>query len=70
MDKVYEFWYMENIFEGAPECISLHRTKKGAEVAMAYHKEEVKRITIALMGDNWDWDFGKEWGVREREVEE
>ncbi len=39
-DKVYEFWYNDCIHESAAACISLHRTKKGAEMAMEFHKNE------------------------------
>jgi hypothetical protein len=34
MDKVYEFWYNECIYDSDAQCISLHKTREGAEKAM------------------------------------
>ena len=44
MDKVYEFWYNECIYESAAQCMSLHRTQKGAEMAMEYHKNDIYKV--------------------------
>lgn len=67
MDKVYEFWYNECFYESAPTCISLHRTQKGAEMAMEYHKKEVedewKRMGLKIP------DY-MDWGIEERIIEE
>ena len=65
MDKVYEFWYNECIYESAAQCISLHRTREGAEKAMERHKKEIE--------DEWEWisipDYMR-WGVSEWIIEE
>ncbi len=41
MDKVYEFWFNECTYESAAQCMSLHRTREGAEKAMERHKKEI-----------------------------
>lgn len=38
-DKIYEFWYNDCIHESAAACISLHRTKKGAEMGISQRAE-------------------------------
>ena len=66
MDKVYEFWYNECIYESAAQCISLHKTRKGAEKAMEFHKKETedewKRMGLKIP----DYMI---WGIEERTIE-
>jgi hypothetical protein len=62
LNRVYEFWYNNCIYEGSPSCISLHRTKEGAESAMLSHKCEAIEKWEKM--NRWK----KERGVREREV--
>lgn len=67
MDKVYEFWYNECIYESAAQCMSLHRTREGAEKAMERHKKEV--------ADKWGQEgvenfVDMAWGIEERIIEE
>ena len=63
-EVVYEFWYNPCYYESEKECISLHRTREGAERAMEQHmkqiKEEMARVPKTAM----------DWGVRERIIEE
>ena len=67
---VYEFLYNSDCCESAAHTVSIHRTKKGAEMAMEFHKSEIKR--------EWDeadyaeserlafpFDYDQWWGVRE-----
>jgi hypothetical protein len=76
INKVYEFCYTDCIHEGAPITISLHRTKKGAEMAMEHHKNEKYREWEEYKkckeedGDEYVHEFGKNeyWGVNEREI--
>lgn len=42
-DKLYGFYYNPMIYESGDCLISLHRTKKGAEMALDYHKHEKKK---------------------------
>ncbi len=65
MDKVYEFWYNECIYESAAQCMSLHRTREGAEKAMERHKKQI--------ADEWERigiPYGMRWGVSEWIIEE
>ena len=83
MDKVYEFWYTDCIHESAAACMSLHRTEKGAEIAMEFHKaeklkewEESDKWQKEEYGDKYEIlkgsPFGthEAWGVAEREIRE
>jgi len=42
-DTVYEFLYNSCIHESAAATMSIHRTQKGAEMAMEFHKSEAKK---------------------------
>lgn len=72
MEKIYEFWYTDCIYEDKGSCISLHRTLKGAEIAMEFHKEEKRKEFEELYKDEEDIDFEFDdmcaWGVRERQI--
>lgn len=54
--------------------MSIHKTKKGAEMAMEFHKAEKKREYDELYDDEYkedfDWDFDQWWGVRETNLAE
>lgn len=67
MDKVYEFWYNECIYDSAAQCMSLHKTREGAERAMERHKKETedewKRMGLKIP----DYMI---WGIEERTIEE
>lgn len=74
-DKVYEFWYNNCIYESAAACMSLHRTKKGAEMAMEFHKEEKRKEYEELYKDEPEYmrvayDSMCAWGVEERTIVE
>ena len=73
IDKVYEFWYIDCIHESAAACISLHRTKKGAEMAMEFHKAEKlkeweKECKEYSPAKEYPFDFDQWWGVNECEL--
>ena len=72
METVYEFWYNDCIYESVAGCISLHRTQKGAEMAMEFHKEQKRKEFEELYKDeeDIDWTFDSMWGVEERTVVE
>ena len=57
MEKVYEFWYNDCIYESAAACISLHRTRNGAEIAMELHKEQKRKEFEELYKDEEDMAF-------------
>ena len=74
METVYEFYYNDCIHESMAACISLHRTRKGAEMAMEFHKEQKRKEFEELYKDeediDWTFDSMCAWGVNERTVVE
>jgi hypothetical protein len=75
MEKVFEFQFSDCIYESAAACISLHRTKKGAEMALAFHKEQKRKEHEELYESENDEnrDYGEfddycYWGIREIEI--
>lgn len=42
-DKLYGFYYNPMIYESGDCLITLHRTKKGAEMALDYHKADKQK---------------------------
>lgn len=80
MEKVYEFLYNSDTYESAAATISIHKTIKGAEMAMEFHKAEVKKEYETSFGSEskeyqkWlkdnPFDSDKWWGIRETNLEE
>lgn len=73
MNEIWEFSYTDCIHESAMAAISLHKSKKGAEMAMEHHKNEArkefaKRDIEAMKA--WGITFGmhEEWVVCKRDV--
>ena len=71
--KIYEALFNPMIHESATAVLSVHKTRKGAEIALTFHKKKIK--------DEWEemfigspemqefsWDFCKWWGVKEIEL--
>jgi hypothetical protein len=50
----------------------LHKTRKGAEMAMEFHKEQKRKEFEEMYKDeediDWTFDSMCEWGVEERTV--
>ena len=72
--KVYEFIYTDSP-EGYIETISIHRTRKGAEVALSHHKENKLKEWAEIYitpEDKEEMPFGMHcyWGVRETELQD
>lgn len=67
MNKVYEFWHNPCIHESNDGCISLHKTRKGAEMAMEFHK---KQIVEEWAESDMDIPDYMDWGVRKRIIED
>ena len=75
---VYEFLYNSDCCEGAASTISIHKTKKGAEMAMEFHKaekqkqwDEMRKLYEENDPEYWKefkWDFDQWWGIRECEL--
>lgn len=73
MNKVFEFIYNSDCCESVARTVSIHKTKKGAEMAMEFHKAEVKYEHEELYKDfesdtEWDWD--QYWDIRETLLDE
>ena len=70
---VYESLYNSDCCEGAASTISIHKTKKGAEMAMEFHKNEKlkeweKECKEYPPAKEYPFDFDQWWGVRECEL--
>ena len=76
MEKVYTFDYCDCIYESAFYTVSLHRTKKGAEIAMEFHKAEKLKEFNDLYDkptqNEYDFKFGQmeAWRVSEMNIQE
>lgn len=72
MDKIWEFRYTDCIYESAMAAISLHRTQKGAEMAMEFHREQKRKEFEEMYKDeedvDWEFDDMVAWAVVEREI--
>lgn len=82
MEKVYEFWYNSCTLVGEKASISLHKTLKGAEKALEWHRNE--KYKEWREHDAWQREeYGKEyervkrdfaenevWGVSPRKIED
>jgi len=76
MDIVYSFMYCDCIHESASYTVSLHKTKKGAEIAMEFHKAEKKKEFEQMYSKEelkeYGFKFGQmeDWRVVETELNE
>ena len=76
--KVFEFVYTECIHESGCVTQSIHKTRKGAEMALTFHKGALKKEwdedAPERQKDPWTrgWVFGEHehWAIRETEVQE
>ena len=72
-EVVYEFLYNPSTCESVSHTVSIHRTKKGAEMAMEFHKNEIKKkfeneeITELTIVD-FPWHFDQWWGILETQL--
>jgi len=73
--KIYEALYCGCIYESSYATLSLHRTREGAEKAIAFSKMAAKKEFDELYQDDeppkgWDWTTGKEWDIAETELKD
>lgn len=73
METVFEFLYNPDTFESAPCTISVHKTRKGAEMAMAFHRQEKleqhNRLLATTNGEDLhEFGYSEYWGVNEVEL--
>ena len=67
-DKIYIVFYNPMIYESNPGVISIHRTRKGAEMVVEFHKaEKRKEFDEMYNGEEPDICFGsfEAWFVDE-----
>lgn len=70
---VYEFLYNSSCCESAAATMSIHKTQKGAEIAMEFHKneklkqweEECKQYPPAK---EFPFDYDQWWEINESEL--
>jgi len=72
---LYEFIYTAEACESACATMSIHRTRKGAEMALEFHKKqkwEEWQQTYPTKKDQEENKFGFDqyWDIRETEIEE
>lgn len=72
-NKVYAFKYCSCIYESADAVMSLHKTKKGAEMAMEFHKQKEYEEWKSMYPEGTedvDFKFGEyeRWSVEELEI--
>ena len=71
IEKVFAFLYCSCIHESGYQTVSLHRTRKGAETAMEFHREEARKEHLNLYSNEEYKKFEVEFGTTEKwEVEE
>jgi hypothetical protein len=72
METVFEFLYSS---ENSYNTMSIHRTQKGAEIALEFHKNKIKKEwEKENMSDSereaFPFDFDQSWGIRETKLED
>lgn len=70
--KVFAAKFNPMIEESAFCVISLHETRKGAEMAVEFHKEETRKQEMKNSAwydnNNRKWDRWFDWSIEEMEV--
>ena len=75
MMKIYEALYNPMIHESASATLSIHKTLKGAEMAIEFNKNETQREWAETIQNNpameeSEWNFCRWWGIREVELQD
>lgn len=72
---LYAFRYCDCIFESSHATKSLHRTRKGAEIALEFHKNEKRKEyeeVYPTEEDREEFPFGthEDWDIEEIKIED
>lgn len=70
-NKVYAFLYCDCIYESGYTTMSLHKTQRGAEIAMEFHKAKAKKEYENIHSEfEPTFDFGEMegWIIQEMEI--
>ncbi len=75
METVFEFLYNDSVCESAAHTMSIHKTSKGAEMALEFHKAEAlkeweKDCKEYPSEYEFPFDYDQWWGIRETELKE
>jgi len=69
---IYEFLYNPSYCESVAQTISIHKTRKGAEMAMEFHKSEIRQEYYNLYDNKSDisfnWDTNQWWKIRKSKL--
>ena len=73
MRYVYEFLYNPSTCENVSQTVSIHKTLRGAEMAMEFHKNEVleewkQGCSEYPSAKEYPFDFHQDWSVRKSEL--
>ena len=82
IETVYEFVYDSDCYECGVITQSIHKTRKGAEMAMEFHKNKIKQEYEDEREwdknnndfnpeyyDKYTWDWNQSWFIRETKLE-
>ena len=71
---VFEFAYSECIYESGCVTHSIHKTRKGAEIALTFHKDKMRKEWLDMWNETERkrFPFGdmENWIIKETEVQE
>ena len=71
---VWIFYYNPCVCESSPYAESIHRTRKGAEMAMEFHKNEKYKEHLEMLKytgkteETWKFGEHESWFVDSREI--
>ena len=72
--KVFEFAYSDCIHESGYVTMSIHKTRKGAEMALDHHKNDAYKEWLEMYtpSERWLRKFGsmENWIIKETELKE
>ena len=69
-EYVYEFVYNDALWESSARTVSIHKTRKGAEMALDFHKINIiKEEDLGRRSKEWI-DEQYYWGILETELKE
>ena len=72
--KVFEFVYNECVWESSSRTVSIHKTLKGAEMALDFHRQKAREEyeEMYVPHERKEHPFGdmEYWGIIETEVED
>jgi len=74
MELIYAAMYNDCVYESSASPISLHKTQRGAEMAIEFHKKEIELDHLNLFNDDEEYlstnkyDWARDWFIEEYEI--